>query len=306
MPKELADIELPILKMERIRLDSKKSELFSSTIHARSISEFTIPRTKQCVMYSRCENREYRIFVSQPYEDPPSAGFPVIYVLDANVVFGTMVEAMRVQAGRPDRTGVIPAVIVGIGYPTERPFSPARFYDFTMPVPKSELPARPDGTAWPEMGGAAAFLEFIETELKPKIERELPIDRTRQAIFGHSLGGLFVLQVLFTKPTAFRTYIAGSPSIHWGKQLLLEAEQRFVARIKQEALNVDVLLAAGELERGHKSRINVHAEELAERLSDLEEFGVYVEFYEFIGEGHVSILPALASRALRFASRNSV
>ncbi|AXM90606.1 enterobactin esterase [Anoxybacillus ayderensis] len=292
--------------MEGIRLDSKERELFSSIIHPSSISEFTIPRTKQFVMYSRCGNREYRIFVAQPYADPPPSGFPVIYVLDANVVFGTMVEAMRVQAERPDRTGVIPTVIVGIGYPTERAFSPARFYDFTMSVPESELPDRPDGKAWPEMGGAATFLEFIETELKPKIEQELPIDRKRQAIFGHSLGGLFALQVLFTKPTAFKTYIAGSPSIHWSKQLLLEAEQRFVARIKQEALNVNVLLAAGELERSHKSRINVHAEELAERLSNLVEFGLYVEFYEFIGEGHISVLPALASRALRFASKNSM
>jgi uncharacterized protein len=287
-------------------LDAKKSELFSSAVHTAGVSEFTIPRTKQRVMYSHYGNREYRIFVAQPYADPPPSGFPVIYVLDANSVFGTMVEAMRVQAGRPDRTGVVPAVIVGIGYPTEKPFSPARFYDFTMSVPESELPARPDGTAWPEMGGAAAFLEFIETELKPEIEREWPIDRTRQAIFGHSLGGLFALQVLFTKPTAFRTYIAGSPSIHWSKQLLLEEEQRFVARIKQEALNVDVLLAAGELERSHKSRINAHAEELAERLSALADLGVYVEFQEFAGEGHVSVLPALISRALRFVSRNSV
>jgi hypothetical protein len=285
---------------------SKKEELCSSAVHTAGVSEFTIPRTKQRVMYSSYRNREYRIFVAQPDADPPPLGFPVIYVLDANSVFGTMVEAMRVQAGRPDRTGVVPAVIVGIGYPTEKPFSPARFYDFTMSVPESGLLVRPDGTAWPEMGGAEAFLEFIETELKPEIERELPIDRTKQAIFGHSLGGLFVLQVLFTKPTAFRTYIAGSPSIHWSKQLLLEAEQRFVARIKQETLNVDVLLAAGELERSHKSRINAHAEELAERLSAFADFGVYVEFQEFAGEGHVTVLPALISRALRFVSRNSV
>ncbi|BBW98228.1 alpha/beta hydrolase [Geobacillus sp. FSL W8-0032] len=287
-------------------MGSKKRDLCSSAVHIAGVSEFTIPRTKQRVMYSHYGNREYRIFVAQPDADPPPLGFPVIYVLDANSVFGTMVEAMRVQAGRPDRTGVVPAVIVGIGYPTEKPFSPARFYDFTMSVPESELPARPDGTAWPEMGGAEAFLEFIETELKPEIQRELPVDRTKQAIFGHSLGGLFVLQVLFTKPTAFRTYIAGSPSIHWSKQLLLEAEQRFVARITHETLNVDVLLAAGELERSHKSRINAHAEELVKRLSAFTDFGVYVEFQEFAGEGHVTVLPALISRALRFVSRNSI
>lgn len=153
------------------------------------------------------------------------------------------------------------------------------------------------------MGGAEAFLKFIEEELKPEIECEFEIDRERQALFGHSLGGLFALHVLFTKPTAFRTYIAGSPSIHWNKRFLLEAEQQFVSRLERETLNVDILLAVGELERSHKSRISNNAKELAERLSALAHRGVYVEFEEFEGEGHVSVLPALVSRALRFASR---
>ncbi|BDG45624.1 alpha/beta hydrolase [Parageobacillus sp. KH3-4] len=281
----------------------KKTEQASMMVKNTTVREFTIPRTEQRVMYSRAGNREYRIFVARPDGEPPPSGFPVIYLLDANAVFGTMVEAMRVQASRSDKTGVVPTVIVGIGYPTEMPFAPARFYDFTMPASVDELPARPDGTAWPEMGGAEAFLKFIEEELKPEIECEFEIDRERQALFGHSLGGLFALHVLFTKPTAFRTYIAGSPSIHWNKRFLLEAEQQFVSRLERETLNVDILLAVGELERSHKSRISNNAKELAERLSALAHRGVYVEFEEFEGEGHVSVLPALVSRALRFASR---
>ncbi|WP_423748908.1 alpha/beta hydrolase [Caldibacillus debilis] len=267
------------------------------------IREVTIPGTEQRVMYSRDGKREYRIFLAKPDGDPPPSGFPVIYLLDANAVFGTMVEAVRVQARRPEKTGVFPAVVVGIGYPTEMPFAPARFYDFTLPVPAAELPPGPDGAAWPELGGAEAFLAFIEEELKPEIESELPIDSGRRTLFGHSLGGLFALHVLFTRPAAFRTYIAGSPSIHWNERPLREAERQFVSRLERETLNIDLLLAAGELEKSHPSRINANARELAERLSPLAGCGLHVEFKEFEGEGHVSVLPALISRAVRFASR---
>lgn len=261
-----------------------------------------IPRTEQRTMYSRAENREYRILVSTPHTEPPASGYPVIYLLDANSVFGTMVEAVRVQASRPEKSGVVQAVIVGIGYESDAPFPPNRHYDFTLPVPAEELPARPDGGTWPEQGGAEAFLQFIEEELKPDIERDFKIDRCKQTIFGHSLGGLFVLHTLFTKPEAFQTYIAGSPSIHWNKRSLLEAEQQFTSRLDQEHFNIGLLLAAGELERTHKSRINDNAQELAVRLSRLASRGLRVVYKEFEDEGHVSVLPVLISRALRFAS----
>jgi hypothetical protein len=168
-------------------------------------------------------------------------------------------------------------------------------------MPTTEYLHKSDRTALPEQGGAAAFLQFIEEELKPQIERELKIDKSRQTIFGHSLGGLFVLHVLFTKPSAFQCYIAGSPSIHWNKQLLIQEERQFVSRLKQEPLNVRVLLGVGELEKSHISRNSDSARELAKRLSALSSRGVGVKFQEFEGEGHVSVLPVLISRALRFA-----
>ncbi|MNI24946.1 Ferri-bacillibactin esterase BesA [compost metagenome] len=236
--------------------------------------------------------------VSKPAVPPPPEGYPVIYVLDANAVFGTMVEAVRLQSRRPDTTGVVPVMIVGIGYETREPFSPYRYYDFT-PMATSEYHKKPDGTPLPEQGGAAAFLQFIEEDLKPEIEREFAVDIGRQTIFGHSLGGLFALYVLFNRPEAFQCYIAGSPSIHWNWQYLEEAERRFVANL--ESLNVKVLLGAGEFEKTHVSRNSDRAHQLSERLSAYANRGVAAEFKEFEGEGHVSVLPVLISRALRFA-----
>ncbi|WP_035299002.1 alpha/beta hydrolase [Brevibacillus thermoruber] len=261
-----------------------------------------IPRSKRWMMQSRAENRSYQIMVAAPAEAPPPSGYPVIYLLDANSVFGTMVEAVRLQGGRPEKTGVVPAVVVGIGYQTDGPFSPDRYYDLT-PMPATEYLHAPDGTALPAQGGAAAFLQFIEEELKPRIEREFKIDSSRQTIFGHSLGGLFVLHVLFTKPHAFQCYVAGSPSIHWNRQHLLLEEQQFVSRLEQEPLRIKVLLGVGELEKGHVSRNSDHARELSERLSAHSARGLEVVFKEFEDENHVSVLPVLISRALRFALR---
>ncbi|UHA74838.1 alpha/beta hydrolase [Paenibacillus sp. 481] len=268
----------------------------------------TIPWSEQRAMRSRFNNHEYRIFVAKPNREAPPEGYPVIYLLDANSVFGTMADAIRLQARRTEKTGVDPAIIVGIGYKTDEPFSPQRFYDFTRPAPISELPQRPDGTPWPKQGGAEAFMSFIEAELKPAIERDYQIDRSKQTIFGHSLGGLFVVHTLFAKPTAFQTYVAGSPSLHWYKRILQEEEQQFIARLEQEPkpLDVNVLIAVGELEKAHKSGMNVNAHELSRRLSGLKHRGVKVEFEEFKNENHVSVLPVLISRAVRFATRSTV
>ncbi|WP_442603954.1 alpha/beta hydrolase [Paenibacillus sp. KN14-4R] len=263
--------------------------------------EVTMLRTEQWEMRASGSEREYRIFVAMPSEAPPPAGYPVIYLLDGNAIFGTMVETVRVQSRRPEKTGVTPAVIVGIGYPTEAPFDPARFYDFTLPTAVEELPKSYDGSPWPEMGGAESFFQFIEEDLKPRIVSKFEIDANRQTIFGHSLGGLFVLQVLFKHPHAYQTYIAGSPSIHWNKSFILEAERDLVSRLEQDGMNVNLLITVGELEQTHPSRMNENAKALADRLAASETSSLNVEFKEFEGEGHVSVLPGLLSRAARFA-----
>ncbi len=63
---------------------------------------YAVPGTEVREMRSK-GGRTYRIFVSFPQEEPPASGFPVIYLLDANSVFGTMAEALRVQSRRPEK-----------------------------------------------------------------------------------------------------------------------------------------------------------------------------------------------------------
>ncbi|WP_152397356.1 alpha/beta hydrolase [Paenibacillus guangzhouensis] len=271
-----------------------------------SMPRVALPRTWQQFIRSEHTDREYQIMVAIPHSPPPEAGYPVTYVLDGNSVFGTMMEAVRLQSRRPEKTGVLPQVIVGIGYRTEEPFDPARMVDYSLPIPREELPSPPGRESWPEYGGADRFLRVIEEEVKPLISQHVQIDRTKQSLFGHSLGGLFVLHTLFTKPKAFQTYIAGSPSIHFGRQLLREEEAEFVQRLHsgagQQAEEARLMIAMGELEERHPSRMYELAEAMAIRLAPLEGQGLKVEFRVFAEENHTSVLPVLISRALRFSS----
>ncbi len=260
--------------------------------------------------------------MAYPHAPPPASGYPVVYVLDANATFGTVTEAVRLQSARPEATGVTPAVVVGIGYPTDLPLDPVRrTFDYTPKVDPFALGSRPDGSDWPSTGGADAFLDFIEDELKPAVVGMTPIDLHRQALFGHSFGGLFTLYTLFRRPEAFQTFVAGSPSIWFGNGAILSAEKEFSSNLETVESSRSVLIAVGGLEQTPPSvrdgakqrefearaswivrnRMVDNAKEMAGRLESLSGRGLRVRYEEFPGENHVSVIPPLVSRALRFA-----
>ncbi|MCQ6561273.1 alpha/beta hydrolase [Paenibacillus mendelii] len=266
-----------------------------------NINPVVIPNSQRRIIVSR--GREYHIFISVPLKTAPQAGFPVIYLLDANSVFGTMTETIRAQSRFPERTGVEPSIVVGIGYDTDAPFHTSRHYDFTYPVPHHELPPHPDDQSWPEQGGSSAFLHFIEDELKPAMERDFPIDTSRQTLLGHSLGGLFVLSALFAKPYSFQTYIAGSPSIYWNEKRLLEQE-RVLPSLLKDGKPIRLLLTIGELERGAEGQNDEKIEAMAARLSKLPNHRLSVTYKKFEDESHISVLPLLMSQGIRFATRS--
>jgi predicted alpha/beta superfamily hydrolase len=88
----------------------------------------------------------------------------------------------------------------------------------------------PDGTVdtYPTSGGADRFLDFIQNELIPEIEKRYRTAPYR--IFaGHSLGGLLAIHALITRPELFNGYIAVSPSLQWDDGHTLHQAQKFFA-----------------------------------------------------------------------------
>lgn len=266
-----------------------------------------------CMQFSMhsAEGSEYRIFISKPDRPASGKGYGVAYFLDGNAVFGLAAEALRLQTFR--QSEIEPTVLVGIGYPTDAPYDiRRRTLDLTPAAAARATLPRPDGSDWPPSGGAEKFFGFIEDELKAVIEAEFPIDRERQAIFGHSFGGLFVLHILFTHPEAFQTYIAASPSVWWKDCAIIESEQAFAAEGSRKTRGRQLLITAGSreqdpgaspygAERGEwvrKARMVENAEEMVGRLSRLPAENVRVDFMKFDGENHISVIPAAISRAV--------
>jgi predicted alpha/beta superfamily hydrolase len=280
----------------------------ASTASAKPVE---VLRSEQFTLRSKTGGKEYRIFVGRPAAEAPPTGFPVVYVLDGNAIFGSWLETARMM-----EKALGPVVIVGIGYPTDQPFDqPRRYLDYTPVTPpervrrsSNEPPPKPGGT-----GGQDEFFRFIEREVKPTVERKVSIDRSRQALFGHSLAGLFVLHVLFTQPQSFQTYLPASPSIWWNDGSIVNDERAFTAAARQQTLKVRVLLQVGELEQKlapgtpperaeflRQARMVDNARELADRLGALTAQGVQVMFKVYEGENHGSVVPTEISRGLRF------
>ena len=256
----------------------------------------------------------YRISIARPDGSAPAAGYPVIYVLDANAIFPTVADSARMQAFRPSWTGVGPAVVVGIGVPGDVLFDlPGRFEDLTTPVPGGG--ASPGGGPPMKSGGADAFLAFIEGKVKPAVEGRIAIDRTRQTLFGHSLGGLFALHTLFTRPEAFASYVAVSPSVWWGGGSPFAEAEAFLKR--PNTPKARVLLTVGGYEQAMSpaaKAASAAAEQQAaldrlrmvdqvERMATLLQSapGLTVRKRVFAGEDHGSTVGPAASLGVRFA-----
>ncbi|PWV97347.1 hypothetical protein DFQ01_12278 [Paenibacillus cellulosilyticus] len=262
---------------------------------ASTLSRYSVPGTETFTMRSRYNGAGYRIMVSIPVKPAPAEGYPVLYALDGNAYFGSMAEAMRMQSRHP--LGLAPGIIVGIGYDSEaeEPFvADRRFYDYTTQSTPNF--ARPDGTPWPTTGGAEFFLAFIEEELKPEIERRYPIDRSRQGLFGHSLGGYFTLYALMHRPGTFRTYVAGSPSIWWNEQELLIRLPAFISQLVKYPIEADVLIGIGGDE---KPSMLDDARSLYTQLRPFDGYGLRASYACWEDEGHVSVIYPLISRMYR-------
>lgn len=268
-------------------------------------------------------DQPHRIFLYRPDKPAPPEGWPILYLTDGNACFATAVDALKVQASYPNGTNVNEGVIVAIGYPTDEPYDPLRrSWDLSPPPGRVYPPFYPD-TPDVKTGGGARFLALIEDELKPWIEQQVPIDRSRQALFGHSFGGLFALYALFSKPQAFNRWIAASPAIYWEKANILSSEREFLANL-DAPLDIELHLSAGEYEGErlapfHKdtpdeqrrqentkeTRTIELAHDMAQRWQELTLFTGTSTFEEYAGENHMSVLPVALNRAVQIAFRRA-
>ena len=252
---------------------------------------YTMPATQVWDMASDT-GKPYRIMVSYPESEPPESGFPVLYVLDGNASFAAFAETRRIQ----EYGDLGKAIVVGIGYRTDKPYDEARNEDFIVmdDPPSGKRLGRTAGKS-----GRDEFLDFLTGKLRTEIGKRHRINPDRQVLFGHAFGGLFALHALYTRPQAFHSIVAASPSLELDEGVLRD-ERAFVARLENGKVGKTsrLMIVVGERDIDDDPE---PARALADRLDRLSGLGMRVRFRSYETEGHMTVPARAVTDVLRFA-----
>jgi predicted alpha/beta superfamily hydrolase len=230
----------------------------------------SIPATEVRVVHSDVAKQDYLVSVALPfhYGEGSDRSWPAIYVLDANLYFGLVVDMVRAMNIRVDFCNELPdALVVGIGYPVDgslaqmlhqvmhlrlRDFMRARereaeqFIQQHFPIP-DPIPS----------GNAGPFLQFLQEELMPLIEVDYRADPADRTLLGHSWGADFALYSLFQNPHLFRRYVVASPEPN------LEDENYYAAH--HDSLPVRMHLIAEDMKDEDVQRLESFVDRLESR-----------------------------------------
>jgi predicted alpha/beta superfamily hydrolase len=156
--------------------------------------------------------------------------YPVLYMTDGDAHINHTASTIEFLT----QNGRIPElIVVGVtNTDRTRDLTPVKS---TQKNPAGEL-------QFPTSGGADNFLKFFEAELIPEIEKQYRVQPYR--IFaGHSLGGLFAIHTMMTKPGLFNSYLAVSPSLQWENDSELKRAEEFFKN--QKEMKVTLFVSIG-------------------------------------------------------------
>src|ERR1044071_8048122 len=191
------------------------------TIATATFAQPPTGTVKRLMLHSAVLREDRLVLIRTPpgYESN-QARYPVLYMTDGDAHMGHTASTIEflVQNGRiPD------LIVVGVtNTDRTRDLTPAKSTDKT---PGGDL-------RFPTSGGADNFLKFFETELIPKIEEQYRVQPYR-ILAGHSLGGLFAIHAMISKPGLFNSYIAVSPSLQWEHDEALKRAEAFLKNQKE-------------------------------------------------------------------------
>lgn len=224
---------------------------------------------------SKILGEERTILVSTPPAyDQSSQRYPVLYMTDG----GGHLTHTRGTVDFLARIGLMPQVIVVGVTNTDR----------TRDLTPTHVAKRTVGDRVfesPTSGGALKFLDFFEQELFPYVEahyRTLPL----RLFTGHSFGGLFALNALFTRPEMFTALLAVSPSLTWDDDLPVRQAGSFFDG--HDELNVTLFVAMADEEEGDPAPTRL--DRLEKTLSEADTEGFEWAVMRMPDENHGSVV----------------
>jgi len=173
---------------------------------------------------SKILNEQRRILVYVPAsassEVYTKQRYPVAYLLDGDAVhFSSVVGMIR----RLNSSYNCPEmIVVGIlNIDRGKDFTPTHMNSF-------QFIDLVDSISGKKSGGGENFVSFLENELIPHVDSLYPTAPYRM-LFGHSLGGLAVINILIHHSNLFRSYVAIDPAMGWDNQKLLKEAKEVLA-----------------------------------------------------------------------------
>jgi predicted alpha/beta superfamily hydrolase len=249
---------------------------------------------------------EYRISVGLPVSYATTdRRYPVLYVLDGDYFFYTLLELSR-QRGVSGETGEI--IVVGIGYPLDTDLAHMigrREYEFSTAdwdrssIAYRDLEAVLAALGQPlRIGGAPALLDFLMEELQPLIANRYRADAGDQALFGCSAGGNFAGIALFTRPDAFGKLVIASPGFVFNDFGVLRQEEEYARTHDDLSVTLYVGAGAGETQQMANGAIVSGAVRFVEALQLRGYPSLRLTSEIFTGKTHITATTEVMHRGL--------
>lgn len=155
------------------------------------------------------EKRDLLVHLPNNYKENKALNYPVLYLLDGQRNFAHTKGTLDLL----NQSSLAQEMIIIAIKNTHRT------RDFTPTYDESY-------NEWGVSGGADDFLDFIEKELIPYVNKTYRANNFK-IVSGHSLGGLLSIYALQSRPELFQAHFAFSPSLWWHKQIIFKEAESF-------------------------------------------------------------------------------
>jgi predicted alpha/beta superfamily hydrolase len=268
-------------------------------IKAQDKTSYSIAGTETYLVRSKINQRAYSLAVSLPNQYNKTKKYPVYYLLDGYYAFPFAAESNKILGGWLMGNEIDDVIIVSITANKEKDFSDwlcQRWPDYTFtqsPTFDTKFTELWHSAEPLVSGKGDAFLQVIRKEIIPLIDKNYSTNQER-GISGHSLSGQFVANLLFKANDIFSKFGINSPWMQPYNNNDIRLVEKEYAK-NHSSLKAKVFLSFGSLE-------------VKEEIKDLYEFEALLKKYQgvetklviFDDETHVSVIPAMINRCLKY------
>ena len=263
-------------------------------VHAQNASPVVIGKIDSMWSGTLKESRQYLVYTPPSYNEGiyRPQNYPVLYLLDGDAHFHSVTGLLQFLGTGINGNYVIPEMIV-VAIPNT---------DRTRDLTPTNVTKGPDGKEVPFLktsGGMPNFFKFIKNEMIPHIDsgyHTMPF----RIFVGHSLGGIAVIDALYSMPETFNAYVSIDPSLWYDNQLLLKKAKDYFSKAKLN--NKFLYLGQANTTQADTSR-NLHFESIIQFNSIMESYnesGLHYKYKYYPDDDHGSVPMITEYDALHF------